>query len=492
MQTAAVHQGIIQDITRQRLLLVLVSLAGFMGALDTTIVNISLPTIATYFSTTITLVSWVAMAYLLTLSATLIAFGRLADIRGYRNVYICGFAIFTAGSLLCGMFAGGIGELVGFRILQAIGAAMLQAIGGAMISMYLPAQNRGRALGIMTTFISFGVAAGPVLGGFLTTYLAWQWIFLINVPVGIASLLLAVWVLPHDGPVSPASQQQFDAAGAGFLFGALGTLVFAINMSRTFGWTSPVILGSAGASVLFFIIFILHERKSPAPLVDLAFFRNRDYSFANAGALIAMLLVTGSSYILPFYLEFGKGLGTAEAGVLLMVPALALMVMGPVAGRISDQIGSRRLCLGAAACYITAYLLYSQMTPSTGYIHIIAALLLMGLSAGLFIPPNFRMILGYSPRGSEGVVSSIAMTVRNIGSVMAVALYGSIFTLIGFAQGIDPETKHLTVSSMNAGFHAVFLFGAGLGVLMLVLTLVMREQGRALVENDEAAGMRGL
>jgi DHA2 family metal-tetracycline-proton antiporter-like MFS transporter len=492
MQSPAANHGILQDPTQQKLLLVLVSVAGFMGALDSTIVNISLPTIATYFDTSVTIVSWVSMAYLLTLSATLIAFGRLADIRGYRKVYLAGFAVFTVGSFLCGMLSASIGELVGFRVLQAIGAAMLQAIGGAMITMYLPAESRGKALGIMTTFVSVGVAAGPVLGGFLTTYLSWNWIFLINVPVGIAAILIGIPVLPKDSVTSSSHRQQFDAAGAGILFAALGTLVFAINMGKTLGWTSPVIIGSILVSAISFAAFVFHERRSPAPLIDLAFFKNHNYTFANISALIAMLLVTGSSFILPFYLENAKGLPTDLAGLLLMVPAIALMVMGPVAGRLSDAIGSRRLCLLAAVCYIGAYLLYSQMTPSTSYLHIIAALILMGTAAGLFIPPNFRLILGYSPRGAEGVVSSLAMTVRNIGSVMAVAFYGTIFVMVGFAQGMDPQTKHLTVAAMDAGFNAVFLFGAGLGVLLLILTVAVREQKRDVPGEEAAMGMGGL
>lgn len=476
MQTPATGTTILQDPTRQRLLLVLVSIAGFMGSLDTTIVNISLPTISEYFDTSIPIVSWVSMAYLLTLSATLIAFGRLADIRGYRKVYLWGFAIFTIGSLSCGMLSSTITALIGFRVVQAIGAAMLQAIGGAMITMYLPAQNRGKALGIMTTFISVGVAAGPVLGGFLSQYLSWHWIFLINIPVGVVAILLGTVAIPSDNPDAVSSKCHFDAAGAGILFAALGTLIFAINMGKVIGWTSPLIIGCAVATVIFFVVFVIWERRCEDPLINLHFFSNRDYTFANFAALLAMLLVTGSSFILPFYLEYGKGLQTDMAGLMLIIPAVALMVMGPVAGRLSDRIGSRRLCLAAAVCYVAAYLLYSVMTPSTGYLHIILALALMGTAAGLFIPPNFSMILGFSPHGSEGVVSSIAMTMRNIGSVLAVALFGTIFTMIAFSSGVDPTTGHLTVAAMNSGFNGVFTFGALLGVFIFILSFVAHEE----------------
>ncbi len=480
---------IVQSKMYQRLLLVLISLAAFMGALDTTIVNISLPTIADYFQTSISLVSWVAMAYLLTLASLLIAFGRLADIRGYRNVYLAGFAIFTAGSLLCGL-SGSISELIGFRIFQAIGAAMLQAIGGAMIMMYLPGEIRGKALGIMTTFVSVGVAAGPVLGGFLSEYLSWHWIFFINVPVGVIAVILGTIVIPRDR-CTPSQDETFDATGAGLLFAALGTLLLVINMGTTLGWTSPSIIGCAVASLILFVAFIAWERRCPAPLINLTFFYRRNYTLANFAALIAMLLVSGTSFIMPFFLEGIKGLSTSMAGLMLMVPALALMVMGPVAGALSDRIGSRRLCLAAAACYIAGNILFMQMTQETDFVFILIALALNGTAAGLFIPPNFNLILGLSPKGSEGVVSSIAMTMRNIGSALAVASYGTIFVLAAFAGvGEGAGLAGITLGEALAGFHAVFFCAALLGAAIFVISLLVQEEPGQKHENTSGAGLQ--
>jgi EmrB/QacA subfamily drug resistance transporter len=492
MKNPLVGHTVIQDPLQQKLLLILVSVAGFMGALDTTIVNISLPTMATYFSTSITIVSWVAMAYLLTLSATLIAFGKFADIRGYRKVYLWGFAIFAIGSLACGMLSMTIGELVGFRILQAIGAAMLQAIGGAMITMYLPAATRGKALGIMTTFVSVGVAAGPVLGGLLTTYLSWHWIFLINVPVGIIAILLGIRVLPKDN-IAEGVRQQFDATGAGILFAALGTLIFAMNMGTTLGLTSPVIIASVLGSAIFWVIFVIWESRCPVPLIDLSFFKNHNYTLANIAAMTGMMLVSGTSFIMPFYLEIAKGLKTDIAGLFLMVPAVALMVMGPLAGRLSDRVGSRRICIAAALCYITANILFMQMTQDTAFWYIIVALALNGAAAGLFIPPNFNLILGLSPRGSEGVVSSVAMTARNIGSVIAVAMYGTFFIITAFAGiKVTSGTSGITMSMLITGFHSVFIFGTVLGGVVLVLSLLIREAKCKDSSCTEAAAGMGM
>jgi DHA2 family metal-tetracycline-proton antiporter-like MFS transporter len=489
MEAPCATPVVVQSVTHQRLLLVIISVAAFMGALDTTIVNISLPTIADYFQTSVSVVSWVSMAYLLTLSSLLIAFGRLADLRGYRKVYLAGFAIFTAGSLLCGLSVS-IGELIGFRIFQAIGAAMLQAIGGAMITMYLPGEVRGKSLGIMATFVSVGVATGPVLGGFLSQYLSWHWIFFINIPVGIIALILGKFIIPRD-ICTPSRDERFDALGAGLLFAALGTLLLVINMCTTLGWTSPPIIGCAVTSLVLFGAFIAWERRCPAPLIDLTFFYKRNYTLANFAALFAMLLVTGTSFIMPFFLEGLKGLSTSMAGLMLMVPALALMVMGPVAGALSDRIGSRRLCLAAAACYVASNLLFMQMTEATGFTFILLTLALNGTAAGLFIPPNFNLILGLSPRGREGVVSSIAMTMRNIGSALAVASYGTIFVIAAFAvAGEGAGLAGITLDQALTGFHAVFLCGAVIGAAIFVLTLLAREEPKRNAGNKPGAGLQ--
>lgn len=181
----------------QWLILLLISLAAFMGALDTTIVNISLPSISKYFGSDIATVSWVSITYLLVLSSTLITFGRVADIRGYKKIYIAGFVIFTLGSLSCGL-SSTIFMLIGFRVLQGAGAAMLQAIGGAMVVRYLPEKARGTAFGVLTTSAAVGLAAGTPLGGFLSQFYSWHWIFFVNLPVGIFAIILALTILPRD------------------------------------------------------------------------------------------------------------------------------------------------------------------------------------------------------------------------------------------------------------------------------------------------------
>ena len=255
----------------QNLVLFILALSTFMASLDSTIVNISLPAIAASFGVSLSMVSWVAMSYLLVLSGLLLAFGKLGDMKGFRKIFIAGFAVFTVGSLLCGL-SFSIGSLIGSRFIQGIGAAALEAIGPAMVAIYLPREIRGKALGILATVISVGIAAGPIIGGFLTQYASWHWIFFINVPIGICAVILGIRCIPVDRV--PAKSGPFDYPGAIIFFFALAALLWPVDEGLTLGWTSPAILGSFGISAVLWVLFILRETRSRDPLCDFALFRN--------------------------------------------------------------------------------------------------------------------------------------------------------------------------------------------------------------------------
>jgi len=462
----------------QWLILLLISLASFMGALDATIVNISLPTMSKYFQCDVATVSWVAMAYLLVLSGTLITFGRVADISGYKRIYLAGFATFTIGSLLCGL-SSTIYLLIGFRVLQGIGAAMLQAIGGAMVVRYLPEKIRGTAFGVITTFAAVGLAAGTPLGGFISQFYSWHWIFFINVPVGIVAIILGIAVLPRD--TGEFGKGQFDMSGAALLLVALASLIFFLNMGNNIGWLSWLILISIIVSLATWAAFIFNEKRSRSPLIDLSLFRDRNFTMAITVALLILLVGQGSWYAFPFYLELEKGLATNIAGLILLVPAIFMMVCGPIAGLLSDRIGSRPICVLGSAVIIAAFLMFALMGDKTGLYYIIIALALEGIGIGLIMPANFNLIMGMSVKGNEGVMNSLVTTVRNVGAVIGIAVFTLIFLSVITGEGISPAgiTAHsLPPKAFVPGFHAIFLFGAVLGGVLLVLNLTMREKQR--------------
>jgi len=466
----------LKESPHQWLILILISLASFMGALDATIVNISLPTISKHFQCDVATVSWVAMAYLLVLSGTLITFGRVADIRGYKRIYLAGFAIFTLGSLLCGL-SSTIYLLIGFRVIQGIGAAMLQAIGGAMVVRYLPEKIRGTAFGVLITFAAVGLAAGTPLGGLICQFYSWHWIFFINVPVGIIAIILGVAVLPKD--MGEFGKGKFDISGASLLLVALVSLIFFLNMGNNIGWLSWLILISVIVSLVTWTGFIFNEKRSRFPLIDLSLFRDGNFTMAITVALVVLLVGQGSWYAFPFYLELEKGFATNIAGLILLVPAIFMMVCGPIAGLLSDRIGPRPICVLGSAVTIAAFLMFALMGAGTGLYYIIIALALEGIGIGLIMPANFNLIMGMSAEGTEGVMNSLVNTVRNVGAVMGIALFTLVFLSVIAGEGISPAgiTAHsLPPKAFTLGFHAIFLFGVALGGVLLILNLTMREK----------------
>jgi EmrB/QacA subfamily drug resistance transporter len=463
-----------EDARDPRLLTALVAVAAFMGSLDASIVNVSLPHLAEEFATTLSAVSWVGLAYRIALASTLILFGALADRHGFRRVYLAGFGVFTAASLLCGL-APGIGFLVGFRLVQGVGAAMLQAIGGAMIMTRVAGDARLRAFGLLAGAVSAGAVAGPVVGGFLAEHAGWEWIFFLNVPIGVAALVLGRRALPADGAARP--DRPLDLAGAAFFAAALGSLLYVLSMGRHAGYLSPSVLGALGIFLGGGVLLGVRARRTGTALVDLAYFRDRRYTLANAGALVGMLLLTGVSFIVPFYLEFSLGLSTDLSGLVMAVPAILLIGAGPLAAVLSNRVGPARLCLLGAAVFVGVYVLLVPIDSGTALVYVVAVLMLAGLAAGLFIPVNYQLILGFAAPGDTGAIGSTAITMRNTGSALAMALYAGVFAFAAHADDLIETTTPVHTypdAVIEPGFAAVFLVGTAIALLLVALTAAAR------------------
>lgn len=454
------------------IVLLIIAFAALMGTLDSTIVNISLPTIASSFGVDISIVSWVVLAYLLILAGLLLVFGKIGDLKGFRRVFIAGFAIFTLGSLLCGL-SSTIYQLIAFRALQGIGGAALEALAPAMILLYLPVSRRGWALGILATVISLGIAAGPILGGLITEYTSWHWIFLINVPIGIIAVLLAARYLPSDLPIS--SKEAFDVAGAVLFLLALISLLFPLNQGLYLGWTSPVILCSFSASFILWILFVVHERRCKTPLIDMHLFSSQNYVLGNASGLLIMMVYVGLIFLLPFFFENVQGRTTDFAGLLLAIPSIAMMIVGPVAGALSDRYGSRLPTVCAAIIAAAALYLLSLFSVTTGLPLIISAMLLVGFAIGLFFPPNMNQILSSCAKEREGVASSVMTTLRYSGGVIGVAVFGTLVAsgIIGVMGHKDVITASPGV--LSSGFSVAFTIGALLCLLVAVISAATRD-----------------
>jgi EmrB/QacA subfamily drug resistance transporter len=462
----------------QKLVIFILALSSFMASLDSTIVNISLPSIAEAFKIPMSQVSWVAMSYLLVLSGLLLVFGKLGDMKGFRKIYIFGFAVFTVGSLLCGI-SFSIDALIGSRFIQGIGAAALEAIGPAMVAIYLPKEIRGKALGILATVISLGIAAGPIIGGLLTQYASWHWIFFINVPIGICAVILGIQCIPSDR--LPVKTGPFDYPGAIIFFFALATLLWPIDEGLTLGWTSPAILASFGISAILWVIFVLRETRCKDPLCDFALFRNTSFLAASLAAAAMMLAFAGVQYLLPFFFEGVMGFQTYVAGLLLAIPSVALMILGPISGTLSDRIGSRVLATGAAAFAAVTFFMISYFTENTSILYIAVTLLCVGIALGIFFPPNMNQILGQSKKDEEGVGSSIMTTMKNVGETLGIALMGTIaiFTVVT-NEGFDPNTPvaQIPMGIIVEGFAVAFVAAAVITVAAVILSAIAKDAPR--------------
>jgi EmrB/QacA subfamily drug resistance transporter len=461
-----------EGLKEHRLLLITVGIAVFMSSLDVTIVNISLPTIANAFSVNTATVSWVVMAYLLMMCSFLPAFGRLGDIRGYRLVFTAGYAVFVAGSLLCGI-SNSIWMLIGSRILQGIGASMLAALCSAVVMVTIAPASRGKALGFVAIFASLGIALGPAIGGFLTTYLSWHWVFFINVPVGIAGFFIALRTIP--GVNLEAPKKRFDPFGAFLIFFFLLSMLYVLNQGNVIGSISPAALGIGGASIVCFIVFIWWERNIPYRLFDLGLFRDRNFLCPNIAALIIMLVFTGALFLFPFYFEMVRGLSTVMTGLVLTIPSAAIFVAGPLMGGMTDRIGSKIPCMVSSLMLGTGCFLFTLAGATGGEGVLLLALLLMGFGVGGFVPSNSVQIMSQAQRDESGAVSSMMMTIRNMGSVMGVAIFESLFTygvIRHLPPGVFTSVKDTPVAALVSGFSFAFMAGAGICVVAVIMVIV--------------------
>ena len=421
MQSPAVNSR-----TRWGVLLA-IGLGTFMSALDGSVVNIILPVVRQQFSASVAAVEWVVTIYLLVISGLLLSVGRLGDLRGHRSVYAAGFLVFLLGSALCGL-SPSVGFLIGARGLQAIGAAMLMANAPAILTKSFPAEMRGRALGLQATMTYLGLTVGPSIGGWLATALGWRWVFYINLPVGLAALMLALHFVPRDS--GNAARQAFDLRGAVTFALGLVALLLALNQGHDWGWTSPATLGLFAGSVILLLAFLRMERSVPAPMLDLSLFRQRTFSAAAGSALLNYVCVYGLLFLLPFYLLQARGLSTAQAGLLLTAQPLTMALVAPLSGSVSDRIGTRLPSVLGMGLLAVGLWLMSGLTADTPSLAFVSKLAVAGLGIGIFVSPNNSALMGAAPSHRQGIAAGILALARNVGMVIGVGIAGAIYTTV--------------------------------------------------------------
>ena len=465
-------EQIITDRRRQVGVIASVAFGGFLISLDSYIVNISLPVIARDFGVGTSAVSGVVLAYLLVLSSTLLLFGKLGDSLGLKFTYLWGYALFTIGSLLCGI-PNGLAWLVMARCVQGLGGAMLFAVGPTLIPRFLPAKIRGTAFGLMITLTSLGMTLGNPLGGLLTGTIGWPWVFRVNIPLGIAAMILTWKVLPSDvrAHEAPAKARSFDVPGAAMVIAGLVVLVLALNQGEERGWASrPIVVGLVASAILI-ALFIRRESRVGNPMLDVRIFRDPDIDYATLSNLFGFIAMAGSNFLMPFYLALIRGLRPEQAGLVLLAYSVVYGLMSPVMGRLSDRHSPRDVCsigmvLAACAC---AFFAFTLSRP--GLVCTFVYLALLGVAYAMFLPPNNNMVMGFAPAGEIGEVSGMFKTLSNLSLILGVSLYETLFSLHIPAGALGPRTPR---PEIFAGCRYALLAGVACCLVALAFNVRIR------------------
>ena len=430
--------------------LVAIGVGTFMSALDGSVVNVVLPVVARAFGAGLATIEWVVTVYLLVVSGLLLSFGRLGDLRGHKRLYLAGFGLFLGGSLLCGL-ARSANMLVLFRGLQALGAAMLFANSPAILTKSFSREERGRALGLQATMTYLGLTVGPSLGGFLAERFSWRAVFYINVPIVIAAILLSWRFIPADS--IHKTDERFDPAGALLFTTGLVMLLLALNQGPAWGWGSPWTLALVAAALVVLAAFLRVEGRLLSPMLDLGLFRNRTFSASVASATLNYICVYSLIFLMPFYLQQGRGLSPAEAGGLLTAQPIIMAIVAPLSGSLSDRMPAWvPSTLGMLILAIGAWLL-SALGPSASMLQIAFGLGVAGLGIGLFVSPNSNALMSSAPMARQGISAGVLATARNVGMVLGVGLAGEIFSP-GLARGAAAGLALPLFPAIAASFRA--------------------------------------
>ncbi|OJX48125.1 MAG: hypothetical protein BGO78_12685 [Chloroflexi bacterium 44-23] len=409
------------------LVLLSIGIGTFMAALDGSVVNVALPTITASFGSHVNTTEWIVTVYLLVLSCLLLAFGRLGDIQGHKRVYVSGFVIFGGASFLC-VLASEPWMLIGARGIQAIGAAMLSANSPAILTGNFPGSQRGQALGLQATLTYLGLSVGPSLGGWMTQHLGWHSVFLINVPVSVLALFFSLRFIPNDR--LGGQHEVFDWRGALIFMSGLVLFIFVLNRGQEWGWLTIRSGGLLLLAVIILYLFVIYEKHSDAPMLDLSLFQERTFFFSTLSAFLNYASLFGIIFLMPFYLIQGRGFSPSQAGLILTAQPIMMALVAPVSGYLSDHVSPRWLATIGMAVLSLGLGLLSALTQFSGTHQIVIALMVTGFGTGMFISPNNNVLLGSAPKERQGIASGILATARNVGMVSGVGLIAAIYTTL--------------------------------------------------------------
>jgi EmrB/QacA subfamily drug resistance transporter len=473
--------------------LINVLIGATMSALDVSIVNVAMPTLKNEFQVSMSLIEWVAMAYMLTLTIFLPFFGRLADMFGRSRLYNAGFVVFTVGSLFCGMATSAI-FLIAARVLQAIGAGLLQANSVALITQAFPGNERGKAIGIQGAVQAIAMAVGPFVGGALISTIGWRSVFYINIPIGIVGMVAALYILPANE--KSKKKESIDYLGTIFFASGLAFLVLGFNEVVNLGWGSYTIIVYFIHAFVLLGLFVLTELRVAHPLIDLKLFKNSTFLIGNLTGMMSYYVLFAVLFLMPFYLEKVLNYSPVLTGSLLIPIPLAMAIVAPLSGHISDKYGSRimtasGMAVSALSCFFLLFL-----GAQSNIIVLIGELVLMGVGMGMFTPPNNSAIMGAAPREKLGLAGGVLNMMRSLGLIFGVDISGLIFTKLEHQYLADKgygdvhhifSNSSIPVAMKDHAFMRGFIVVIGVLLVLNVIAAVLSTAKKETPVDAEAA-----
>jgi EmrB/QacA subfamily drug resistance transporter len=405
--------------------LVLLSVGSglFMVVVDTSILNIALPQIAASLETGMSGIQWTLIAYTLFMTALVPLVGRVSDVIGRKRLFVAGLATFALGSLLAAL-SPTILWLIGSRLVQAAGGALITANTLAIITDTFPEGKRGVAMGVQAILVSGGAAIGPTLGGFLVTQFGWQAVFLVNLPIGLLAVTLAWRVLP---PLrSHRVAEPLDWLGAGLLMAGLASSLLAVTQGETWGWTAGSTLAAAAVGVGALATFAWWEVRARYPLVDMSLFRVRAFVAGQCAGLFGTVAFVAMVFLLPFYWQGLRGLSAQQAGLMMLPLPVVLMMVAPLAGRLSDRWGARGIATVGLTIMALALFLISSINEQTPVWSVLARVAVMGAGVGMFMAPNNNAVMSSVTPNRRGIAAGLLGTFRFTGQSIGIAFVGAV------------------------------------------------------------------
>jgi EmrB/QacA subfamily drug resistance transporter len=429
------------EIRHSRWALALASVASLMVALDTLVVSTALSTIRLDLGASIAELEWTVNAYNLSFAVLLMTGAAVGDRFGRRRMFALGLGVFVAGSAACAL-APGVGALIAARAVQGAGAALVMPIGLALVSTAFAPERRGRALGIYFAVTGLAVASGPVVGGAITQGLAWEWIFWINVPLGLAVIPFVLRQIRESfGP-----DNAIDLAGLGLVTGAAFGVVWALVRGNPAGWGSPEVVASLAAGVLLAVAFVRWELRAPAPMLPMRFFRSRAFTAGNVSVFFSVAALFGAVFFLSQFLQTGLGYGPLDAGLRLLPWTLTLFFVAPVAGALVDRFGERPFMVaGLTLQGIGMAWIALIADPGMAYASMIAPLVISGIGVSMSFPAAQNSVVGSVRAEDVGKAAGANSTMRELGGVFGIAVLVAVFSSAGgyaspqaFTDGFAP------------------------------------------------------